>query len=231
MSAGTMSAEAKTQPSRDMSKLAPRFGMAVEKAIAECNAGGLDAFVYEAYRSKELQEIYYARGRTVKPPYQTVTNAKSNLYSWHGYGLAVDVISRAKLWSAGADWFARVAAIFKQHGCDWGGDWLQVDLPHFQWGTLRKSPSDRARQLLQTGGLAAVWKEVGADAPGIAVPKPRILTLGATGSDVAELQKRMGAPITGIYDALTDAWVRGFQLGKGLAVDGDVGPATRKALE
>lgn len=217
---------------RDPGKLAPAFRFAVEKAVSACVVKhGLDVYVYEAYRSQELQEIYYARGRTVKPPYQPVTNARSNLHSWHGFGLAVDVISRSKKWDAGADWFAAVAAVFKKHGCDWGGDWRQVDLPHMQWGTLRASPSERARELLRTGGFEAVWKEVGAHniVTPIVVPT-RVLSLGIVGEDVRALQKALGAPITGIFDELTDAWVRGFQRGFGLTVDGDVGPVTREAL-
>src|SRR5262245_49937842 len=75
----------------DMNTLAPKFRDAVQKSIAECNAKGIDAIVYEAYRSQELQSLYYSRGRTIIPPTYTVTNAQSNLFSWHGYGLAVDV--------------------------------------------------------------------------------------------------------------------------------------------
>jgi len=147
---------------RDLGKLAPRFRDAVEKALAECNAVGLDAIVYEALRSPELQAAYYARGRTEIPPDRPVTNAKSNIYSWHGYGLAVDVISRTKLWSETPEWFAHVASIFKGHGCKWGGDWKQRDLPHMQWGRCKPSPSDRARELFAEGGFERVWQEVGA---------------------------------------------------------------------
>src|SRR5207248_8442207 len=109
--------------------LAPAFRAAVEASIARCNAGPqpLRAMVYETYRSNALQQIYYARGRTVKPPSGTVTNAPTNLFSWPGYGLAVDVIHEVKRWDAGDGWFAAVAAVFKQHGCKWGGDWTHPD--------------------------------------------------------------------------------------------------------
>lgn len=148
--------------SNDLKQLAPLFRQAVEAAIAECNNNGLDAMVYEAYRSQELQAQYYARGRTVIPPTETVTNAPTNLQSWHGYGLAVDVISRKKGWSAGDKWFADVAAVFKRHDCKWGGDWKQRDLPHFQWHRCKASPSDEARKLVTTVGIPAVWQAVGA---------------------------------------------------------------------
>jgi peptidoglycan L-alanyl-D-glutamate endopeptidase CwlK len=152
------------KPTNDMALLAPAFRAAVDAAIKECNAlpTPLDAMVYETYRSNELQVVYFQRGRTVVPPVKTVTNAMNNLYSWHGYGLAVDVISRSKKWAPGEAWFAQVAEIFKKHGCKWGGDWTNRDLPHFQWGLCKPSPSDNARAMMRTSGVLAVWEAVGA---------------------------------------------------------------------
>ncbi len=147
----------------DLSLLAPKFREAVEQAITDCNARGYDAFVYEGYRSLELQQIYYARGRTVIPPVKPVTNAPSNLYSWHGFCLAVDVISREHNWNRPESWFEAVAESFWKAGCKWGGDWRCRDLPHFQWGLCRPSPSDLARTLLRNEGIEAVWRKVGAD--------------------------------------------------------------------
>ncbi|HYG62226.1 MAG TPA: M15 family metallopeptidase [Thermoanaerobaculia bacterium] len=147
---------------RDLDLLAPKFRDQVVAAIQACEDAGLDAYVYEGYRSQELQALYYARGRTIIPPTKPVTNASSNLYSWHGYGLAVDVISRSKLWDRPESWFAQVAAIFRQHDCRWGGEWKMRDLPHFQWGRCKPSPSDLARHLISTQGLEAVWRAVGA---------------------------------------------------------------------
>lgn len=160
MSAG---AGAKAKVTNDIATLAPRFAAAVTEALAACKANGLDAVVYEAYRSAELQELYYERGRTQIPPAGTVTNARSNLYSWHGYGLAVDVIHATKEWDAPESWFAAVAVHFRASGCRWGGEWKFKDLPHFQWGLCKPSPSDNARAILAAGGAEAVWRAVGAD--------------------------------------------------------------------
>jgi peptidoglycan L-alanyl-D-glutamate endopeptidase CwlK len=165
MSAGPADAIATfhaAQRTSEMALLAPLFRAAVGAAIVECNnvANALNATVYETYRSNELQAIYYTRGRTVRPPRTPVTNAMSNLYSWHGYGLAVDVIHRTRTWDAGDAWFRSVSEIFKRHGCKWGGDWRSPDPPHFQWGLCRASPSDNARALLRTGGVWAVWEAV-----------------------------------------------------------------------
>jgi peptidoglycan L-alanyl-D-glutamate endopeptidase CwlK len=161
MSAGTSSGAARV--SRDLAQLAPRFRDAVQKAVADCQARGLDAYVYEAYRSPQLQALYYQRGRTIIPPVQKVTNARSSLYSWHGYGLAVDVISRRHGWDRPESWFRDVAESFRKFGCKWGGDWKMKDLPHFQWGPCQASPSDSARALFARGGAPAVWKAVSAE--------------------------------------------------------------------
>ena len=167
MSAGMELEELHGAPTKTdrMDLLAPLFRSAVETAIAECHSSGLRAKVFETYRPNALQAIYFARGRTVKPPTSPVTNAMSNLNSWHGYGLAVDVIHETELWSPreGTVWFTRVADIFKKHGCKWGGDWKRQDLPHFQWGLCKPSPSETAQQLLRTSGIRAVWQAVGAD--------------------------------------------------------------------
>ena len=153
-----------TKTTNDLNLLAPNFRKAVAAAIDECNGPPhhLDAYVYETYRSNELQAVYYTRGRTVRPPEKPVTNAINNLYSWHGYGLAVDVIHKTKHWSVDESWFRQVAEVFKRHGCKWGGDWKAKDLPHFQWGLCRASPSDLARELMRTRGVRAVWEAVGA---------------------------------------------------------------------
>lgn len=162
MSAGSNDSE--LMVNRDLSRLAPAFSKAVADALAECQAQGLDAFVYEGYRSQALAAMYYQRGRSVKPPDRPVTNAPTNLHSWHGFGLAVDVVHRTKFWSPpqGEAWFRWVAAIFKKHGCAWGGDWKMADLPHFQWSLCPASPSDVARQLINSQGMQAVWAHFGA---------------------------------------------------------------------
>ena len=145
------------RPRNDLGLLAPRFREAVERAIDACLLRGMDAIVYESFRSAELQAAYYARGRTIIPPIEPVTNAISNLHSWHGYGLAVDVISASCGWSVGAEWFADVAECFREQGSRWGGEWKQPDLPHFQWGLCKPSPSGQARALVQRKGVRAVW--------------------------------------------------------------------------
>jgi peptidoglycan L-alanyl-D-glutamate endopeptidase CwlK len=160
MSAG--SSDPLLRVNNDLDRLAPAFKDAVVRAIEECRSAGLGAKVYEGFRSAQLQALYYQRGRTIFPPAKPVTNARTNLQSWHGFGLAVDVVHETLFWKPpkGAEWFKQVAAIFRKHGCNWGGEWKRPDPPHFQWGRCEASPSDGVRQLLEAEGLQAVWKRL-----------------------------------------------------------------------
>ncbi len=62
------------------------------------------------------------------------------------------------------------------------------------------------------------------------------VSIGVSGTDVTEIQKRLKelgylkSSITGYFGTDTDAAVRAFQKNNGLAVDGQVGSATREAL-
>lgn len=154
--------------SRDLSLCAPLFAAAVTKAIAECNAEAWDAVVFEALRSEELQQWDFANG---------VSNAPHVWNSWHGYGLAVDVVSRQHGWdlwgrSIPTAWQTNVVRIFKANGLSWGGDWAggvgpghAVDWDHFQLATLKKSPSIISVTLFQSApdGYKKVWPIVGAE--------------------------------------------------------------------
>lgn len=154
---------------RSLDDCAPQFRAAVEAAIAECNAKGYDAVVYESTRSEELQGLYYARGRklvngiwTVVNPGAVVTKAKTALFGWHIYGLAVDVISKLRGWEVSDAWRLAVTEIFERHGLDAGLRWPHPDDPHYQWGRCKRTPSGDARRLRAAGGNPAVWKAVGA---------------------------------------------------------------------
>lgn len=171
---------------RNTDCLAPRFRAAVEAAVAECRAMGivelpvtdehgdavclpLDVMVHETLRTDQLQYIYFEQG---------TTKAKTAKKSWHFYCLAVDVISAHFEWFTGAEakkrwadkdlrarvasaWFKAVADVFKKHGCAWGGDWKDADLPHFQWAKCKATPDD-APAIYARSGTHGVWRAVGA---------------------------------------------------------------------
>ncbi len=58
----------------------------------------------------------------------------------------------------------------------------------------------------------------------------RDLTLGMKGKDVRELQRLLGVPRTGSFDALTAAAVMAFQRENGLPADGQAGRASKRKL-
>ena len=142
------------------SSLAPKVEAAVLAALAECHKKGLDARIYETIRSPELQEYYFAKGRTIESEEGIVTKVKDVMYGWHFYGIAIDVISAKNEWRVTAVWRKKVTAIFLKHGFRWGGEF--GDTPHYWWGKAAKGPSDKARLLYKDGGLRAVWVAVGA---------------------------------------------------------------------
>lgn len=66
--------------------------------------------------------------------------------------------------------------------------------------------------------------------PGLGVGGQIILRRGSKGSAVAAVQRALGIRATGYYGSITERAVRTFQAGRGLIVDGIVGPQTRNAL-
>jgi hypothetical protein len=150
---------ARTLVRNDVALLAPKLRDVAVDATDFLNQSGYDAVIYETLRSRQLAELYYELG---------VSKAKNELYSYHGYGLAFDVISKSRGWDVweDPDWYEPVVATYKAHGLRWGGDWKSFpDRPHMQWHCdgMHESPSENARALLASGGLAAVWADVHAD--------------------------------------------------------------------
>ena len=101
--------------------------------------------ITNGYRSNEEQARLYGQGRAnyvyngkqyADPLKPIVTNAKPGT-SYHNYGLAIDYVllsedGKRALWNVDDKW-RRVAAIGKQLGFEWGGDWRSFkDYPHLQ---------------------------------------------------------------------------------------------------
>jgi len=90
--------------------------------------------VSETYRTNERQDEYYAQGRTA--PGDIITY-KVGGESAHNYGLALDVVQTKNGqpdWSDSARITPEIAAIGKNQGFEWGGEWKGdfQDYPHFQ---------------------------------------------------------------------------------------------------
>jgi hypothetical protein len=143
---------------RSTANLAPKFRAAVEAVLADMG----DAKIAESNRTFARQSFLFGFGRDYDDGRGVVTNAASNLTSWHGFSLAVDVVHRTKEWDAGDKWFRLLRDIAVGHGLSSGWDWHHQDKPHLQWGKCKDSPSDEARRLYADGGLQAVWLAVGA---------------------------------------------------------------------
>lgn len=147
---------------RDMAYLAPAFRVKVEALVADMKAEGFKPYVYETLRNDRLQAHYHAVGSS---------KAFYGRDSMHYYGLAVDIVDEAKLWSASAAFWDALGRLAKKHGLTWGGDWNGNgvrtdqsfhDLPHVQWNIGSPSPTEIMKTTITQGGVYAVWKLVGA---------------------------------------------------------------------
>lgn len=152
-------------PERRFAGLAPNFAIQVDRLLRDLQDRGTQVWMFEGRRTPERQAWLYASGRT--RPGAIVTNARSHLYSWHGYGLAVDFAFKtapgAWYWPSDPARWLEVTHWAATYGLATGADWKIRDYPHLQPENLRVSPSATARQLYAVGGVEAVWKEVGAE--------------------------------------------------------------------
>jgi peptidoglycan LD-endopeptidase CwlK len=159
---GTIPREPHRQNALDL--CAPKFEAAVLAWRHDMQDAGFDPIIFESLRTDEREVWLNGFGRLYDDGRGIVTKASTALYSWHGFGLAVDVISIAHEWDAPEAFWKAKAAFATVHGLTDGSTWKVRDLPRLQWGKpMRDSPSDFARQLYADGGMQAVWREVGAD--------------------------------------------------------------------
>ena len=94
-----------------------------------------------------------------------VTNAKPG-YSYHGFGLAVDVVPFDSAmhpdWNETHPVWQELIQKGEALGLTSGTSWK--DEPHFQWvgdTGWPATPTDEVRELYRTGGLQAVWQVIG----------------------------------------------------------------------
>ena len=119
--------------SRDIALLRPDVEANCRKWLERCKAAGLNVLITSTVRDREYQEYLYAQGRT--RPGNIVTNAKIPTFHADTAGLAFDFCKNVK----GHEYddtafFKKAAAIAKEMGFSWGGDWKSfVDRPHIQW--------------------------------------------------------------------------------------------------
>lgn len=168
-------------PDRNAANLAPRFREPLQNIIAIWNKANPDTPValFEGHRTLERQAHLYSIGRTIPgapcfhsgkslpigtcpnhPLGLKVTNAMAGM-SWHGYGLAADVVFTIKgkwSWASTLPW-ADLGTAFEGAGLEWAGSWKTFrEQPHVQ-KTFRMQLSE-ALELFREGGLAAVWSKL-----------------------------------------------------------------------
>ena len=82
-----------------------------------------------AFRTTQEQNKLFTDGDPVSG--KPVTNAPGG-QSYHNYGLGFDVVKMNGTEPVYQWDFPGVAQIGREHGFDWGGDWKNPDLSHFQ---------------------------------------------------------------------------------------------------
>ncbi len=155
---------------RTLEGLAPEFRRRLLVVVGDLERAGFDPWIFETLRTHERQTFIHGFGRLYDDGRGIVTQSEDADETWHGFGLAADVISRQHRWDASPAFWRALGAACRTHGLTWGGDWNGngrsdderfVDRPHVQFGApMRRSPSPRAARLLASGGMEAVWAEV-----------------------------------------------------------------------
>ena len=129
---------------------------------------GIDIRVTQSLRTWTQQQALFNQGRDANGNIidleKVVTKAPPG-YSWHNFGLAVDV---APITPQGIDWntkhpvWQRIVSVGLSVGFttgEEGADWRTFpDWPHFELtGRFPIIPDDEARTILRSAGLQAVW--------------------------------------------------------------------------
>jgi len=139
-----------------LSNLNYQFREYVERFITECSKEGINVWIYDTLRPKDVQKALYSQERE---PLELVNrlreraglkpiDEKGNKYkvtrlqvSAHNYGLATDfvLVAEGKPQWYGAELWLRCGCIGLSVGMEWGGLWRGlVDKPHIQMKDWRK---------------------------------------------------------------------------------------------
>lgn len=149
---------------RDLGLLAPFFRERVERVLLDL-AGGLPEWPFETLRTPERQAYLHGFGRTYDDGRGIVTNAATCWRTWHGYGLAIDIVEKsANPWDAPEGFWLALGQRGEVNGLVWGGRWTHPDRPHLQWAGCPVSPTLEDAVLAQEHGIEAVWQKYRATA-------------------------------------------------------------------
>ncbi len=151
--------------SRRIEDLHPQVAVMAFNFLGGCKQAGIDIIITSTYRDIESQNALYAQGRTTAG--KIVTNARGG-YSWHNYRLAFDFVPLRygkPVWGTSGnglddnpaddekddlELWQRVAAIGKECGLEWAGDWKSFkEFAHLQYtGGLTLADLRAGKQLV-----------------------------------------------------------------------------------
>ena len=158
-------------PCRSLDGLAPLFRAKLDEMLAVLVTWHWQPCIRESTRSNARAKHLYNFGRVYDDGRGIVTNAPNALKTWHHYGLAVDVGDRryddehtpVEFWD---DLERAALRLGLTSGRDWNRNGIHdeklCDGPHVQWYCpgMHVSPSPHAAELLASGGVEAVWREL-----------------------------------------------------------------------
>lgn len=124
-----------TTTCRDINELHPTAQTACRLFLQECEKAGVKIFITETYRSQARQNYLYEQGRSRSGKIVTWTRN-----SYHKSRLAWDIAVSppANLYDIAT--LNKAGAIARRLGITWGGDWKNIDRPHFEVKTTWKAP-------------------------------------------------------------------------------------------
>jgi peptidoglycan L-alanyl-D-glutamate endopeptidase CwlK len=130
---------------------------------------GDSLIVAQCLRRWSDQQILWEQGRDINGDVidqsKVVTNAPPG-YSWHEFGLAVDLVPKSLIREAGwcpeSPLWKKLTDLAEKRKLVCGSCWVHKDLPHVQMtGRFGVTPDAWVRTLFEQGGIAAVWKAAG----------------------------------------------------------------------
>ena len=144
--------------SRDVNLLRSDVAENCRRWLARCRSEGLAVLVTNTVRDEEYQAWLYEQGRT--RPGSIVTNGKDPTFHHVNAGLAFDFCQNVKGEEySNLGFFQAAAALAKEMGFTWGGDWTSfVDRPHIQWDGRGQYTSAMLRKGLYPPDMP-LWEE------------------------------------------------------------------------
>lgn len=124
-----------TERISDLNELHPLVKEQAELLLQLCKSNGLNVKIIETYRTQDRQDYLYAQGRT-RPGNIVTWTRNSN----HTSRKAFDLIQNKIGDEYNHSFLVKVGKLAKEVGLDWGGDWQQQDMPHFENQKLNPIP-------------------------------------------------------------------------------------------